>query len=148
MINSLFMLGSSYNKNKIMSVAFMLGWILYMFIGNINYSLGIFPIVNAIIFLVISIIINLIKNKKANTILSIFSILIWSIAIDVFCYFFYPIMNGTNNIFGYVFQGIVYNYKYVLLNVFTISIINVLEHGIHHIKFNSKKETKEYVICE
>ena len=32
MINSLFMLGSSYNKNRIISIAFMLGWIAYMLI--------------------------------------------------------------------------------------------------------------------
>ena len=53
MINSLFMLGSSYNKNRIMSIFFMLGWMAYMIIGS-DLSLGlIFPIINDIIIFII-----------------------------------------------------------------------------------------------
>ena len=139
MINSLFMLGSSYNKNKIISFAFMIGWISYMFMGNINYALGMFPLINAVTFLSICILINSIKSKKMNTILSIFSIIIWSIIIDIICYFFFPIMNGTNNIIDYIFQGILFNYKYVFLNAFVILAINVLEYGIKNLKFNTQK---------
>ena len=87
MINSLFMLGSSYNKNKIVSCIFFIAWIVYMLIGS-DLSLGLtFPIINAIVFIIISISINLVKNRKLNTILSVFSILIWSIVIDIICYF-------------------------------------------------------------
>lgn len=87
MINALFMLGSSYNKNRTILLVFIVSWIGYMMIGY-NFSLGyIFPIINISTFLFVSISINLTKkNKKVNTILSISSILIWSILIYVICF--------------------------------------------------------------
>ena len=134
MINSLFMLGSSYNKNRIISIAFMLGWIAYMLIGS-NLSLGLtFPLVNAIIFIIISISISLIKNKRVNTILAIFSILIWSVVIDSICYFLYPIMVGDQTIFEYIFQGIVFNSKYIFSNIIAIGIISIIDIAIKRIK--------------
>ena len=142
MINSLFMLGSSYNKNRVVSIAFMIGWILYMIIGNISFNLGIFPVVNALVFFSVCIIINIIKNKKVNTVLSIFSFLIWSIIIDIFCYYMYPFYSSNQSIFEYVWQGILYNYKYIFSNIIAICIINALDYGIEYIKLNIKKETK------
>lgn len=140
MINSLFMLGSSYNKDRKISIMFMLGWIAYMFIGS-DSSLGItFPIVNAIVFFCISISINMIKNKKINTILSIFSIIIWSIAIDIICYFFYPAITFSSNIFTYVLKGIIFNFKYIFSNILAICVINSIVWLINHDKVYRKKE--------
>ena len=127
MINSLFMLGSSYNKNKIVSCIFFIAWIVYMLIGS-DLSLGLtFPIINAIVFIIISISINLIKNRKLNTILSVFSILIWSIVIDIICYFLYPMMVGEQSIFSYIFQGILFNGKYIFSNIIAVGIISMIE---------------------
>ena len=127
MINSLFMLGSSYNKNKIVSCIFFIAWIVYMLIGS-DLSLGLtFPIINAIVFIIISISINLVKNRKLNTILSVFSILIWSIVIDIICYFLYPMMVGEQSIFSYIFQGILFNGKYIFSNIIAVGIISMLE---------------------
>ena len=127
MINSLFMLGSSYNKNKIVSCIFFIAWIVYMLIGS-DLSLGLtFPIINAIVFIIISISINLVKNRKLNTILSVFSILIWSTVIDIICYFLYPMMVGEQSIFSYIFQGILFNGKYIFYNIIAVGIISMIE---------------------
>ncbi len=127
MINSLFMLGSSYNKNKIVSCIFFIAWIVYMLIGS-DLSLGLtFPIINAIVFIIISISINFVKNRKLNTILSVFSILIWSIVIDIICYFLYPMMVWEQNIFSYIFQGILFNGKYIFYNIIAVGIISMIE---------------------
>lgn len=142
MINSLFMLGSSYNKDRKISIAFIIGWIAYMFIGS-DLTLGAtFPIVNAIVFLSLSIIINLIKNKKANTILSICSILIWSIVMDIICYFAYPMLVGNQNIFAYVFQGILFNYKYIFSNLVAICLINAVIWIIDNVEVKIKNAIK------
>ncbi len=126
MINSLFMLGGAYNKDRKVSIAFMCGWVLYMIV-NYDFSLGLtFPIINAMVYLIISIGISLIRNKTINTILSISSILIWSIAIDIICFFMYPTMVVDQNIFGYIFQGILFNYKYIISNIIAVCIINVI----------------------
>lgn len=127
MINSLFMLGSSYNRNRKISVVFMICWIAYMFIRSDEALGATFPMVNAIAFLGISIIINLVKNKKANTILSVSSILIWSIAIDTICYFMYPALTSGQTIFGYIFQGILFNYKYILTNIIAVCLITLVD---------------------
>ena len=142
MINSLFMLGSSYNKNRKVSIAFIIGWIAYMFIGS-NLTLGLtFPMVNAIVFLSLSIIINLIKNKKVNTILSICSILIWSIVIDTICYFAFPMLVGDQNIFGYIIQGILFNYKYIFSNIIALCVIYALDLLIEKIEASVKTKEK------
>lgn len=143
MINSLFMLGSSYNKNRKISIAFMIGWIAYMIIRQ--FYLGIFPIVNAIVFLIVSVSINKIKNKKANTILSIFSILIWSIIIDVICYYMYPLYSTYQNIFGYVWQGILFNYKYIFSNIVAICAIYGLDIVIEKIEMHIRLKEKVIV---
>lgn len=126
MINSLFMLGGAYNKNRKISMAFICGWVIYM-ITNYNFSLGyMFPIINILVFLLISISINLIKDRIINTIFSISSILIWSIVIDAICFFMYPTMIGGKDIFSYIFQGILFNYKYIISNIIVICAINVI----------------------
>ena len=125
MIHSLLMLGSAYNKNRKISIIFLITWLIYMFLGS-NLSLGIkFPIINAIVFIAITFGINLIKNRRANTILSVFSILIWSIIIDIICYFLYPSLVGNQNIFAYIFQGILFNYRYVFANILALGIVNI-----------------------
>ena len=125
MLNSLFMLGSSFNKNRKVSLVFMIGWVAYIIINQLY--LGLFPIVNAIVFLVVTVSINLIKNKKVNTILSIFPILIWSITIDIICYYMYPLFSSNQNIFEYIWQGILFNYKYIFSNIIAIYSIYVLD---------------------
>lgn len=138
MTNSLFMLGSAFNKNRKVSVAFMIGWVTYVIINQLY--LGLFPIINAIVFLVITISINLVKNKKINTVLSIVSILIWSIIIDVICYYMYPLFSTNQNILGYVWQGILFNYKYIFTNIIAVAVIYSLDLILDKIEIKIKEK--------
>ena len=140
MVNSLFMLGGAYNKNRKISIAFICGWIIYMIL-NYDFSLGyLFPLINALVCLLVSISINLIKDKTLNTILSVSSILIWSIVIDIICFFMYPTMTLGQDIFSYIFQGILFNYKYIISNIIVVCVINgiIVLKNIMISNFNNK----------
>ena len=142
MINSLFMLGSSYNKDKKISKIFMGAWMLYMIIGN-KFAMGnMFVYINAAIFLILSLVINSIKSKKINTIVSIFSILIWSIVIDIICYYMYPMMSMGQNLLTYVGQGILFNYKYIFSNVIVVCVINVVDLMLNKVSVGIKGKIK------
>ena len=136
MINSLLMLGGSSNKN--ISKIFIVVWIAYMLFGS-NLSSGItFPIVNAITFLTITLLISKIKNKSVNAVLSITSILIWSVIIDIICYYLYPTMSSNITLIQYVFNGILFNYKYVFTNILALSLVKILS----NIKINTKAKVR------
>ena len=84
-------------------------------VSQYDFSLGkAFPIINASVFLSVSIIINFVKNRKVNTVLSIVSILIWSIIIDIICFYMFPMMRINHSLIHYIFQGILFNYRYSL----------------------------------
>lgn len=139
MINSLLMLGGSSNKK--ISKVFIVTWLAYMVFGS-NLSLGLtFPIVNAITFLVVTLFISKIKNNKANTVLSIASILIWSVTIDIICYYLYPTMSSNITLINYIFNGILFNYKYIFTNVLALSLIKVV--SIIKKTLTEKLSTKE-----
>ena len=145
MINSLFMLGGSYNKDRKISILFLTVWILCMLI-NYDFSLGLaFPLINAIVLLTVTISINLISNKKVNTIMSIFSILIWSIIIDIVCFYMFPMMSAGQSLINYILQGILFNYKYIFVNIVAICGINLI---ILLKKNIVKRFSKNKNICE
>ena len=145
MINSLFMLGGSYNKDRKISILFLTAWILYMLI-NYDFSLGLaFPLINAIVLFTVTISINLISNKKVNTIMSIFSILIWSIIIDIVCFYMFPMMSAGQSLINYILQGILFNYKYIFVNIVAICGINLI---ILLKKNIVKRFSKNKNICE
>lgn len=144
MINSLLMLGGSSNKK--ISKVFIVTWLAYMLFGS-NLSLGLtFPIVNAITFLVVTLFISKIKNNKANTVLSIASILIWSVTIDIICYYLYPTMSSNITLINYIFNGILFNYKYIFTNVLALSLIKGL--SILKKTLTEKLSTKEYKVFD
>jgi len=133
MIHSLFMLVSSYNKGKKISAIFIICWIGYM-VSQYDFSLGkVFPIVNVSVFLSVSIIISFVKNRKVNTVLSIVSILIWSIIIDIICFYMFPMMRVNQSLIHYIFQGILFNYRYIFSNIIAVCIINLVVYGKNYI---------------
>ena len=139
MINSLLMLGGSSNKK--ISKVFIVTWLAYMVFGS-NLSLGLtFPIINAITFLAITLLISKIKNNKANAVLSITSILIWSVTIDIICYYLYPTMSSNITLINYIFNGILFNYKYIFTNILALSLIKGL--SILKKTLTEKLSTKE-----
>ena len=144
MINSLLMLGGSSNKK--ISKVFIVTWLAYMVFGS-NLSLGLtFPIINGITFLAITLLISKIKNNKVNAVLSITSILIWSVTIDIICYYLYPTMSSSITLINYIFNGILFNYKYIFTNVLALSLIKGL--SILTKTLTEKLSTKEYKVFD
>lgn len=144
MINSLLMLGGSSNKK--ISKVFIVIWLAYMVFGS-NLSLGLtFPIINGITFLAITLLISKIKNNKVNAALSIASILIWSVTIDIICYYLYPTMSSSITLINYIFNGILFNYKYIFTNVLALSLIKGL--SILKKTLTEKLSTKEYKVFD
>lgn len=144
MINSLLMLGGSSNKK--ISKVFIVTWLAYMVFGS-NLSLGLtFPIINGITFLAITLLISKIKNNKVNAVLSMTSILIWSVTIDIICYYLYPTMSSSITLINYIFNGILFNYKYIFTNVLALSLIK----GLSILKkiLTEKLSTKEYKVFD
>lgn len=140
MINSILMLGSSYIKNKKVALVVFMGWIAYMLIGA-NLSLGIaFPIVNMLVFAAVVFGVRKITNKKLNLFASVISILIWSIAIDVICYFMFPALTFGQNIMQYIGDGILFNIRFVGLNVAVLCACKGIAFGIEKVKqYKDKK---------
>lgn len=148
MLNSVLLLGSTYNqweffgdsskivtevehkeassrnnKNKKVNIIFAIVWIIFMLLGS-NLKTGlIFTIMNFMSFCIIFILGQVLKGKYSNKIFSISSILIWSVIIDVICYFLYPQFTMGQNILTYIGNGILFNYKYIFYNIFLVSVI-------------------------
>jgi len=120
MLNSILMLGSIYKYNKKLNIIFAAAWIIYMLIGS-NFKTGlIFTIMNFISFFLVFVIGKIFKGKYSNKIVSIFSVLIWSVIIDIICYFLYPQFTMGQSILMYIENGILFNYKYVGYNILVV----------------------------
>jgi len=125
MVNALFMLGSTYNKNRRLNILFALSWIAFMLIGaNLNTGL-VFVIVNIMAFGVVFGLGQLFKGKYSNKAIAIFSVLIWSIVIDVICFFLYPQFTMGQSLIGYISNGIAFNYRYMFINVVVVAAITI-----------------------
>jgi len=122
MLNSSLIFLNSYNKNKIWSILSFFMWIVYMLINQKSMGM-LFSIVNVVIFVVVAISIHCLKNKKANIILSVFSIIFWSILIDIATYFVYPEFTFGLSIIHYVTNGLIFNYKYIFSNMIILGIV-------------------------
>lgn len=126
MLNSLLILGSTYSTIKKANKLFAIIWIIYMLLTS-NFKTGlIFIIMNFISFTIVFIFGKIFENKYSNTIISIFSILIWSIIVDIICYFIYPQFTMRQNILMYIGNGILFNYKYAVSNALFIGTINAM----------------------
>lgn len=125
MLNSILMLGSTY-KNKKLNIIFTITWVVFMLLGsNLKTGIGItFTIMNVVAFGLVFGLGKLFKGKYSNKVISISSILIWSITIDVICYFLYPQFTMGQSIVTYIGNGILFNYKYIFVNALIVSVIN------------------------
>lgn len=123
MLNALLMLGSTNQKMKKINFLCVGVWIAYMLM-NANLETGLaFTIVNLIIFLGVVTLGKLAKGKCSNTVVSVFSILIWSVLIDVVCFYMYPQFAITQNILGYIESGILFNLKYAFSNAIVLAFV-------------------------
>lgn len=125
MVHSLFLMLSSYNSTN--KRFFKLIWIMYVIIKCFHSFDFVFLIINLSTFLLVTELICCISkfysplNKK---ILSVISILIYSLFIDVICYYTLPTWTGMEeSLFVYVINGFLFNSKYVFFNIFTLLIL-------------------------
>ena len=125
MIHSLLLLGSSYNKNnKISNILKMM--LVISIILNKNGDLN-FVLFNVLTLVILCNGINRINNIKIKKFLSMSSILVWSVIIDIFCYYYFSTWNYTSSIIEYIFNGICFNCKYLFLNCFVLNIMEAFE---------------------
>ncbi len=118
-----------------MSLVITLVNLVYVQFVQVN---SLFFVVNMFLLFAIPQIISKIKNKQINILMSILSILIWSICIDIFSYYLFPLFKISNSIFSYVFNGIMFNLKFVMLNTFFLIVIYLVDVAIPKGKLSSK----------
>ena len=127
MLNSLLIFGSSYNKSKkiaLLSYLFMIINVLFVQYGKMGIN---FVAINLLLMTVITFAIRKISSNKVNTILSVFSILIWSMCIDIVTYFMYSKFAGGLSLPMYILNGILFNIRYVFFNAAVLCGIKSIE---------------------
>lgn len=127
MLNSLLIFGSSYNKSKkisLLSFILMIINVLFVQYGKMGMN---FVLINLLLMSVITFGIRLIGNNKVNATLSVLSILIWSVCIDIVCYYMYSKFAGGLSLPMYVLNGILFNIRYVFFNAAVLSVIKATE---------------------
>lgn len=72
--------------------------------------------------------------KRINSCVSSFSILIYSILVDTYCYFIHPIFPINISYFEYVLNGIIFNLRFCILPVIISLCVNI------YIKFCLKRD--------
>lgn len=110
-----------YKINWVFKIVFLIYFLLVY--NNIN----LFFLLNIFSFFLLSIIIFIINKTipKSNLILSAISILIYSIIIDTFCYYIYPQFTTQQTLLTYIYNGIVFNYKYAIINIALIYLFKI-----------------------
>lgn len=140
MLNSILLLGSCYNKYKKASMVFTIALILNAFIVQFDHVKLLFFLYNIIVMLLISLINKKIKNNTIKLVSSSCSILIWSVLVDIACYYMFPLFNFNMNLLSYIMNGIMFNMKYVAFNGIILIGISVIDYSINTIRIkNSKK---------
>ena len=86
-----------------------------------------FVLINLLLMTTITFGIRLISNNKVNATLSLLSILIWSMCIDIVTYFMYSKFAGGLSLPMYVLNGILFNIRYVFINAAVLCGIKVIE---------------------
>lgn len=116
MLNSLLLYFSCNNKIKYLPYVSMIAWLI-VYLLKTDFSYGVmFPLACIGIFALVSFAISLMTKKKLNTFLSIISILVWSVLIDTVSFFMFP-EYATSGYFMLVWNGILFNLKYVIVNI-------------------------------
>ena len=121
MLNSILILGSTYNKNKKINIIFAIIWLIFMLLGSDLKTGLIFTIMNIIAFCIVFALGKIFKGKYSNKVVSIFGVLIWSVIIDIICYFIYPQFTMGQSLLAYIGGGILFNYKYVFSNMLIVA---------------------------
>jgi hypothetical protein len=129
---------SQHGKNRKVSNVFKVIWVLYAIAASFfNFNL-VFSLVNISVFLLVTGVIHCISKiyPKINASLSVLSILIYSLFVDIACYYALPSWANGQPLVQYIVNGFLFNYKYVILNA-TVLVAAILSSKIlqkHKIK--------------
>ena len=146
MLNSLLMLGSTNKKMKKINYVCAIIWIGYMLL-NAKLKTGlIFTIVNLIVFLSTFVLGQVVKCKYSNTAISIFSIIIWSIVIDIISFYMYPQFTMGQNIISYIGNGVVFNARYIFSNIAVLSAVYGLDYATKKIPSLLKMKKEKVLV--
>jgi hypothetical protein len=126
MISSILMLFSQYNKNSMLMNTCAIAWVFYA-LSCSNFQFTPFAIINLATFSITTFFVRKIKNVYLNLCGAILSILLYSICIDVVCYYVYPQFVIGQNLFLYIWNGILFNSKYVFSNILIVFFFMILE---------------------
>ncbi|MDR1236242.1 MAG: hypothetical protein LBJ96_04505 [Holosporaceae bacterium] len=129
MIGSLLMLFSQCNRNAVSADICACAWVVYMF-SNSNFQLTFLSLVNLTIFFVVTLLVRKIRNRYLHSLGAISSILLYSVCIDVVCYFFHSSFVFDRNLLSYIWNGVAFNLKYALLNGLVLAVAVVLKRSI------------------
>lgn len=134
MLNSVLLMCSQYNVLSIKEKnIFKILWLFYTTLNAIYYNNLIFIPVNFSAFMIVTIIISLFENEKINALLSLISILIYSVVIDIICclggflYLAYSGIKVEQEFLAYITNGCVFNAKYLLVNLLTMYAIQIFK---------------------
>ena len=104
-----------------------------------DWSYGIwFPIVNILTMVGIVVLIHLTKGIT-NATLSMISKLIYSVIIDIICYFWFPMFTNGMTLIQYIWSGIVFNWKSLLIDTSVFLVIVVVK-----VIMEKKSESKTF----
>jgi hypothetical protein len=113
-------------------------WAIYLVyfattsIGNFEFF-----IINVIVFGVVMLVGRRFKGKY-NTLYSLCSIIIWSICIDIVCFFAWPQFVFGQSLIQYIGAGIAFNIKFFGGNLFLFAGFKALKHLLSKVKFKVK----------
>lgn len=130
MLSSLLLFGSSYKTNQFKYISYLMLMAYTLFVTDWNNGLA-FPLINSLTLCVIPIIIQCFGGRT-NTILSVLSILLYSIVIDTICFYLYPMFEIEQNIFQYIFSGLLFNYKSTIIPMIISIIIIAIRKKVHY----------------
>lgn len=121
MLVSLLLMFSQYKFNWVFKILFFL-YILLIYSNNFSVFLGI----NILCFLLVTIICYFTSKTipKLNLLLSAISILLYSVIIDIICYFLYSEFSMGQNLIFYIINGVIFNCKYVVVNMIILYLVN------------------------
>lgn len=144
MINSLLLCIGCNSKYKLLSSIVRIAILVNLI--YVQYSLvnNIFFVLNVLLLFAIPQIISKIKNKYINITMSIISILIWSIFVDIISYYLFSLFTSSCSVFIYILNGIIFNFKFVIFNSILLTIIYLINSLISKNKIFSKKSYVVY----
>ena len=107
MIMSGFLLFGASQKNRVICIAFLIITFFYLYVTSL---LNVFFFVNIAVILLLS----LALRRLGVQIVSGASILIYSVIIDIICFYFFPLFPINVSLYSYIWSGIIFNMRAAL----------------------------------